>query len=730
MNFETTSSSGPDRERELLIRCCASPASVAALSIVEIVERGVDWNRFMFLANRNSVTPMVAARLVGDLASDGGNIPAQIARTLKVGYEANLMRSRHQLDCVLEIAAAFERENIDALALKGPVLALDAYGDLAMRVFGDLDFLVRLEDLPRAAKSLERIGYASPAFDAAAVASGFFPDIALNFARADSIVDLHWRLAPRYFPFAPIGEQVWSNAVEIDVPMEFPEKRVRTLGPEDSILFQACHGSKHGWPTLAQICDFARVLERGRDLSPDALLDRASRIGSRRMLLLGVELAHALGLCAVRTPMLDAARRDRRVRTLAARVTRALFDVDLARRRDGALEEWAVAMRTIDPARGRLRYLIERVAAPKMSDRELIRLPRAWYPLYYLMRPVLVAIKHRDGIRSALTRTRPSDAPLPPSKSPPCKGISRMLTVKSQTRQNLPHGRNRSHRCSDKLRLWRPPGSVIVRVAFSDESGVGSKKDEPITVVTAVVLNMDRQWEPVSNGLYSIIGAAREKYAELLERKHALKGKLLYSAIRKKIPGADSILRATLELVIEEKLLVFYSAIDRTEFENYRGLLKITEHEKSLTPFDKAFEACFSVVDRTVRTVSNEQVLWIADRSDRDRESATKRSLGYHRLYEALIGAGGLIFGQAPMPLKMGGTSRIADTVYFGNSHESVALQLADVCCSTITLHLLEQDYGWTPVVGPYYEILRPAVLNHGMPVMFPPIKSAKNSGV
>ena len=74
------------------------------------------------------------------------------------------------------------------------------------------------------------------------------------------------------------------------------------------------------------------------------------------------------------------------------------------------------------------------------------------------------------------------------------------------------------------------------------------------------------------------------------------------------------------------------------------------------------------------------------------------------------------------MPLQTG-PSRIADTVYFGSSHESIALQLADVCCSTITLHLLERDYNRTPTVGPYYEIIRESILNQGAPVMFPRTK-------
>ena len=45
-----------------------------------------------------------------------------------------------------------------------------------------------------------------------------------------------------------------------------------------------------------------------------------------------------------------------------------------------------------------IRYLVERIAAPKLSDRALMPLPRALYPLYYLARPFLVAIRHRHRV--------------------------------------------------------------------------------------------------------------------------------------------------------------------------------------------------------------------------------------------------------------------------------------------------------------------------------------------
>jgi hypothetical protein len=373
-------------EHELLLRCCAVTGSFAEDSAISaLVERGVDWNRFLALANRNGVAPMVAARLGAEGAA---NLTPHVARALRLSYEVNALRSHHLAGCAVEIVDSFASAGVPAIAIKGPALAISAYGDLAMRVFGDLDFMVRFEDLPHAAAALEQVGYASsPAYRADVIESGFFPDVSLDFVRPDSVVDLQWRLSPSYFPFTPAGDSVWNRTAEIDIL----GRRVRVLGPADSILFQACHGSKHGWMTLAQICDFARVLDSAPTVDCSGLLGDARRAGSLRMLLLGVELVHSLKLCEVTGELLDAARRDSHVASLARRVTRGIFDL----RRAVELDEWLIGLATIASLRHRIRYLVERVAAPKLSDRSLLPLPQALYPLYYLARPMLVAIRHR-----------------------------------------------------------------------------------------------------------------------------------------------------------------------------------------------------------------------------------------------------------------------------------------------------------------------------------------------
>src|SRR6202042_525320 len=62
----------------------------------------------------------------------------------------------HELTRILEI---FESRGIQAIPYKGPVLAAQAYGDIALRQFHDLDIVLRQRDLPAAHEVMMGLGY-------------------------------------------------------------------------------------------------------------------------------------------------------------------------------------------------------------------------------------------------------------------------------------------------------------------------------------------------------------------------------------------------------------------------------------------------------------------------------------------------------------------------------------------------------------------------------------------
>jgi hypothetical protein len=260
-------------------------------------------------------------------------------------------------------------------------------------------------------------------------------------------------------------------------------------------------------------------------------------------------------------------------------------------------------------------------------------------------------------------------------------------------------------------------GSTVVKVVYSDESGVGSQ-DELLTVVAAIIVNMDEQWHLIEPALIKV---RQSLPPNLLEDGRAIKGRLLYGALRKEITetrAAREALASILGLTANLKVPIYFGAVERKGFAEYHARVRKTDYEQEMTAYDVAFEQCLTNVDQTISTLlPKERLLWIADRSDKQREPSTKTTLEMYRLLRQKHRLTRRIAAQKDdAPLIADHAICVADTIYFGNSKESAALQLVDVCCSTITLHLLETWYRRNPVAQDFYEIIRPQIINEAMP--------------
>jgi hypothetical protein len=241
----------------------------------------------------------------------------------------------------------------------------------------------------------------------------------------------------------------------------------------------------------------------------------------------------------------------------------------------------------------------------------------------------------------------------------------------------------------------------VVRVIYSDESGTGGNlKEEPITVVAAIMLNLDSQWQPVNVAL-----------AELPSRRE-FKGRKLYKDLRKNrhAQEADHILRLFLNIPLAHYTPIFFGAVDRKGFErNKKGLLGTGSRLVGpQTPLDSAFGHCFDQVDSYALTsFPRERILWIHDHNE-PKETEIRLQHNWFNFRVGVDVPGTLGW----RPKKETHESRIVDTIYFGHSQHSRLLQLADICCSTVTKHLQKQK-----IAAPYYELIRGRVVHDGVGV-------------
>jgi hypothetical protein len=324
----------------------------------------------------------------------------EVVKRLRAKHVVTAVAEQRAARELLSIHEAFSTEGHEILAFKGPALAAQAYSHLGWRQSGDLDILVRKCDLPRVASVLAARGYRPRRYRSGDVDFGFFGSFEDQFTRQDSPpIDLHLALLPRYFPFRPRQEELWRRAVAV----ELDGRQVRTLAPDDHLIFSIAHATKHGWgwAPLRAMCDIAALTATG-------LIDwernefEFERVKCARVLRLAALLAKTFAGAQVPNGVLERAVADERVMGLARQIARRLFPAP------GLVPsiycDWIVPLSVTESWGRRARYLIDRALRPTIEDWDAMPLPRSLFWMYYVTRPARLLVTH--GRR--FLRLRPS----------------------------------------------------------------------------------------------------------------------------------------------------------------------------------------------------------------------------------------------------------------------------------------------------------------------------------
>ena len=261
---------------------CASPVRDPQL-LAELL-KSVDWAQLLALAEEHGVGGHLTTCL---REFDGALVPPEITQTLvdrKRAQNFYTLRLNAELFRLLD---QFRSQGIGAVVTKGPVLAVQAYSDPAMRSYGDLDLLVGQRDIRRATEVMITAGYA-PAVPLSAIDAGKIPGQYL-FTRPDSklIVELHNDLTLRYFPRRLPLEEFFARQILVRVDAH----DVPALSVEDELVLICIHGAKHFWERLMWIADVAALVSRQTGIDWKRVADSARTVGAERMLHAGLRLA-------------------------------------------------------------------------------------------------------------------------------------------------------------------------------------------------------------------------------------------------------------------------------------------------------------------------------------------------------------------------------------------------------------------------------------------------------
>jgi hypothetical protein len=341
----------------------------------------VDWDYVLAAGGLHGILPLLQLHL-----DRRETVPAPLRKALRERCERVVRSNLYLSSQLVEIAGALDHAGVSNLALKGPAVAVTLYGSLFLREFGDLDLLVKSEDVMRATGVVESLGFA-PWLSVSGAQEDVLQHVEYSrtFTRPEDNLDLdlHWDLARNFFRGRVESEALWADTSSFALHGH----ELKCLPPDLQLLALCVHGAKHGpfpWPRLKWICDVAECVRLSEVLDWDATVLRARELGCRRTLLFGL---------AVSRPLLDGAlpatverelENEPQVQSLASRIWVWLAsDVPVS---PGFSERASIDLTLIDGSAAKWSYGVRRILTPTSKDWRRRSLPRHLAILYVPLR--------------------------------------------------------------------------------------------------------------------------------------------------------------------------------------------------------------------------------------------------------------------------------------------------------------------------------------------------------
>lgn len=272
-------------EAELLVWCARTSISEALQTrIRQRVLEPLDWSVLLNLAWYHGVLPLLYRNLSAQCSDI---VPADTLARLRQKTQAGALLNHSLAQELGSVCEAFCLQDVPVIPIKGATLALLAYGDVTLRDFTDMDLLIPERAVEEARAILLAQGYEqkTPATE---------PDHDEGpyhvFVKKQTLfrVDLQWMMAHQHFMFHLDRPEFWARRMSV----RLGNKTVQGLAPEDLLIVLCVHGSKHAWEQLKWICDVAELLRSHPDLDWERIFSNASTWGCKRLIYIGLSLAH------------------------------------------------------------------------------------------------------------------------------------------------------------------------------------------------------------------------------------------------------------------------------------------------------------------------------------------------------------------------------------------------------------------------------------------------------
>ncbi len=241
------------------------------------------------LARRHGILPQLyhySTDTEIDLSDD-------IISSLKNKYlkmvSADLMLAAH----LLKVTRALEEKGFRYIAIKGPALAQEIYGDITLRQYSDIDLLVDQDKMKEISRIIISLGYQAILPLSLLERRKFFEldnDFSFLHSSTGARLELHWKLFPERHKMPLSFSELYHNSGRLVLQ----NREITILSPEDNLLYLSLHGAKHIFERLEWVHDLDRLIRHYTTLDPAKAYQNAVDIEVEESFLLGIFLSQRL----------------------------------------------------------------------------------------------------------------------------------------------------------------------------------------------------------------------------------------------------------------------------------------------------------------------------------------------------------------------------------------------------------------------------------------------------
>ncbi|MHB8541515.1 MAG: nucleotidyltransferase domain-containing protein [Candidatus Acidiferrales bacterium] len=375
--------SGNSAEIELLLLCARRTLGVAESDrLAELVRNSLDWPLLLRLADENGLLPLLQHHLLREIGSPA--IPPEVLPELQARGRQNALRALFLTAELFRVLDEFRQRQIFALPYKGPVLAARAYGSPSLRQFDDLDIVTLQKSMPLVHDAMCSLGYQSRlprerflANTPSAIPGEYVFVHQINRA----MVEIHTGSTLRHFPVSPDLEQMFYRSIMVSVG----GREVPAFAAEDLLLMLAVHGAKDFWARIVWVADVAEIVNQSANLDWESLLVAANKMKVRRMLNLGLALAHEIVGLALPPEIANRMQADAVVKRLTRHLGNCLLKGEPLP--NALFSRSLYRIRMTEGIWDGLRYWARLTTAPAEEDWAMAELPARLSKSYAVLRP-------------------------------------------------------------------------------------------------------------------------------------------------------------------------------------------------------------------------------------------------------------------------------------------------------------------------------------------------------